>query len=127
LTETSRSKHVHVANLLRDARILSYNEMVVKAMAAEVWNSKHSTDGPNGSHNPTGNILFPAVSESESVPSTRPSRAQAAGHIRVLARRHNTFVRHGVEMYNGSFQLRAAMRKGEAKRVAKNIAKSCPI
>jgi hypothetical protein len=121
ITETPRMSHVCVSDLLDKAKIPSYNGMVVKAVAAEVWNAHHSTDGPDGMRNPTGNILFNAP------PPTRPSRATAAGHIRVPARGCRTFVRHGAEIWNASPELRAASTKSEAKRAATTFVKTCPL
>jgi hypothetical protein len=121
ITHTPRLKHVHVRDLLEEAGIPSYNAMVVKAVAAEAWNAKHSNDGPNGSHNPTGDILFNAP------PPMRPSRSLEAGLIGVPARGCRTFVRYAAELWNRTPELRDAQSKGEAKRAAKNIAKVCPI
>lgn len=88
LTQTPRSQHVGVRDLLNKVRLSSYNAMVVKAFAEEVWNSKHGLDGPNGTSNTTDENLF-------NVPSpTRLSRSMEAGHIKVPARGCKTFVRY---------------------------------
>jgi hypothetical protein len=75
LTGTMKTEHDCVLDLLDKAKIPSSNAMVIKAVAGEVWNARQSNDGPNGSHNPTGNILLNAP-----LP-TRPWRSLAAGHI----------------------------------------------
>jgi hypothetical protein len=97
ITQTLKTAHWRVVTLMANAKIPSYNRMVVRAVSTKVWNARNSVHGPNGSHNPAGNVLFPTIPTN---PLTRPSRASAAGHIRVPARGCNTFVRHADEVWN---------------------------
>jgi hypothetical protein len=121
LTQTPKTQHVRLRDLLDKAGIPSYNEMVVKAVAAEAWNASNSKDGPNGAHNPMGQVMFNVP------PPLRPSRALEAGHINVPARGCKTLVRYAAETWNGAPELRAAKSKGEAKRAAKKLARKCPL
>jgi hypothetical protein len=59
ITQTPKTAHVRVTTLLANAKIPSYNNMVVRAMATEVWKTRNSVDGPNGSHNPAGTSFSP--------------------------------------------------------------------
>jgi hypothetical protein len=124
ITQTPKTAHVRVATLMANAKIPLYNRMVVRAVATEVWNARNSVDGPNGSHNPAGNVLFPNIPTN---PLTRPSRASAAGHIRVPARGCNTFVRHAAEVWNLVPNLREATTQNAARHAAGIFANSCPI
>jgi hypothetical protein len=61
ITQTPKTAHVCVATLMANAKLPSYNKMVVRAVATEVWNARNSIDSSNGSHNPSGNVLFPTI------------------------------------------------------------------
>eukprot|EP00095_Tigriopus_kingsejongensis_P001496 maker-scaffold124_size330879-snap-gene-2.10 protein:Tk01496 transcript:maker-scaffold124_size330879-snap-gene-2.10-mRNA-1 annotation:"AGAP009769-PA" len=97
---------------LRRAGLSSLNELTVHAVAMETWRAFHSQDGPDGSRNALGQILFP------SNVATRSTRSEAAGvvspHLPYAA---NTLVDNGIAMWNKF----PALREASTKRMASNI------
>jgi hypothetical protein len=55
---TKRMDHIRVGELLQRAQLPSYNQMAVKAIAMETWNAAISKDGPNGSRNIVGKLIY---------------------------------------------------------------------
>eukprot|EP00095_Tigriopus_kingsejongensis_P004726 snap_masked-scaffold931_size79642-processed-gene-0.8 protein:Tk04726 transcript:snap_masked-scaffold931_size79642-processed-gene-0.8-mRNA-1 annotation:"hypothetical protein" len=81
------------------------------AVAMETWRAFHSQDGPSGSRNALGQVLFP------SNVATRSTRSEAAGvvspHLPYAA---NTVVDNGIAMWNKFLVL----REFSSKRMASN-------
>eukprot|EP00095_Tigriopus_kingsejongensis_P007262 maker-scaffold286_size222086-snap-gene-1.23 protein:Tk07262 transcript:maker-scaffold286_size222086-snap-gene-1.23-mRNA-1 annotation:"mammalian cell entry related domain protein" len=77
----------------------------------ETWRAFHSQDGPDGSRNALGQVLFP------SNVATRSTRLEAAGvvppHLPYAA---NTLVDNGIAMWNKF----PALREASTKRMASN-------
>jgi hypothetical protein len=59
VTGKKRSDHIRIPDLLHNAGLPSVNSLAISALAMETWKAYHSSDGPNGSRNALGNILFP--------------------------------------------------------------------
>jgi hypothetical protein len=78
-----REDHVAVKTLLDSARYLSVNQLVVKSTSMVAWSAFVSSDGKDGTRNPGGRLLF----DSNHIDTAaRPTRATAAGAIRVQTR-----------------------------------------
>eukprot|EP00095_Tigriopus_kingsejongensis_P000686 maker-scaffold58_size443543-snap-gene-0.7 protein:Tk00686 transcript:maker-scaffold58_size443543-snap-gene-0.7-mRNA-1 annotation:"protein spec3" len=95
------------------AGLSSLNELTVHAVAKETWRAFHSQDGPDGSRNALGQVLFP------SNVATRSTRSEAAGvvspHLPFAA---HTLVDNGIAMWNKFL----ALRETSTKRMASNMA-----
>eukprot|EP00095_Tigriopus_kingsejongensis_P006973 maker-scaffold693_size110418-snap-gene-0.21 protein:Tk06973 transcript:maker-scaffold693_size110418-snap-gene-0.21-mRNA-1 annotation:"hypothetical protein BRAFLDRAFT_284329" len=77
----------------------------------ETWRAFHSRDGPKGSRNALGNLLFPPV-----IPA-RLMRSEVAGLVpHCLPLAANTMVCHGNQMWNQFAALREAGTKREAAK-----------
>jgi hypothetical protein len=87
------------------------------------WNAHESHDSVAGSRNPVGNLMF----NSGNALTARPSRATAAGEVRVPTRGMNTLVTHVLETWNVCTKLRNSKLKAKASRVATNLAKNSPL
>eukprot|EP00095_Tigriopus_kingsejongensis_P001087 maker-scaffold193_size270907-snap-gene-0.13 protein:Tk01087 transcript:maker-scaffold193_size270907-snap-gene-0.13-mRNA-1 annotation:"hydroxymethylglutaryl- synthase 1" len=121
ITGAKCQDHVRIPDLLAKAGIPSLNSIAVRAVAMEAWKAYHSCDGPNGTRNPIGNLLFSNNCE-------RGTRAATGGAIPLpLISKADTFVWHATTIWNGSKDLREAPTKGAAMKVAKNLAKTAPI
>eukprot|EP00095_Tigriopus_kingsejongensis_P003946 maker-scaffold1093_size63167-snap-gene-0.14 protein:Tk03946 transcript:maker-scaffold1093_size63167-snap-gene-0.14-mRNA-1 annotation:"ferric-chelate reductase 1 homolog isoform x1" len=96
------------------AGLSSLNELPVHAVAMEKWRAFHSQDGPDGSRNALGQVLFP------SNVATRSTRSETAGvvspHLPYAA---NTLVDNGIAMWNKF----PALREASTKRMASSVAK----
>jgi hypothetical protein len=57
----------------------------------------------------------------------RPTRSAAAGVVPIELRGENTLVVHAAEIWNSTPALRVARTMGEAKRVAKSLARVAPL
>jgi hypothetical protein len=97
--------------------------MVTSAVAIEAWKANRSCDGDDGGRNPVGSLVFDSVT----VVNGRPSRAAAAGIVRVPLRGYSTMVTAAATVWNSCPDLRAAKTLGEAKLAAKNFAKGVPL
>ena len=96
----SRRDHVRVQDLLAKASLPSYNAISVRAVAMEAWKTFKSKDGPNGSRNPLGELIFQPVPTDD---STRGSRAATAGIVPLpLRAKTATFVWNAVRVWNSS-------------------------
>eukprot|EP00095_Tigriopus_kingsejongensis_P007363 maker-scaffold1571_size35388-snap-gene-0.6 protein:Tk07363 transcript:maker-scaffold1571_size35388-snap-gene-0.6-mRNA-1 annotation:"probable cytochrome p450 303a1" len=89
------------------------NELTVHAVAMETWRAFHSQDGPDGSRNALGQVLFP------SNVATRSTRSETAGvvspHLPYAA---NTLVDNGIAMWNKF----PALREASTRRMASSVA-----
>jgi hypothetical protein len=65
-----------------------------------------SNDGEAGTKNPVGRLMF----DSDLVAS-RPTRATAAGEVRVPTRGMKTLVTHPLKIWNSCVELRDALTK----------------
>eukprot|EP00095_Tigriopus_kingsejongensis_P009030 maker-scaffold458_size165745-snap-gene-0.19 protein:Tk09030 transcript:maker-scaffold458_size165745-snap-gene-0.19-mRNA-1 annotation:"hypothetical protein BRAFLDRAFT_123347" len=90
------------------------NELIVRAIALEAWQTFHSSDGENGGRNPIGNIIFPSAPDGkESGRAT--TRSKVAGLIMPpLRQTANTFPVHASNMWNKFPELRMATIIGAA-------------
>jgi hypothetical protein len=123
VTGKKRTDHIRIPDLLHRAGLPSVNALAIHALAMEMWKAYHSLDGPNGSRNALGNVLFPSNGT-----SSRPSRSVTAGIIpRPLPQMANTFADHAIRLWNKHPSLRQAGTRNAAKKVAKAISKSAPI
>jgi hypothetical protein len=59
VTGRKRSDHIRIPDLLHHAGLPSVNSLAIHALAMETWKAFHSSDGPNGSRNALGNVIFP--------------------------------------------------------------------
>ena len=125
ITGSARTDHVKIPDLLSKACIPSYNAVAVRSIALETWKASKSNDGPNGTRNPLGRVLFPDTTNKEPI---RSSRASATRMIPLpLRAKANTFVWNAASIWNHSTALREATTLGEAMRVAKSLANKAPI
>jgi hypothetical protein len=120
-----RTDHIRIPDLLHCARLPSLNSLAIHALAMETWKAYHSSDGPHGSRNALGNVLFPPNGGGS---NSRPSRSVTAGIVpRPLPQMANTFVDHAIELWNKYPALRQAGTRRAAQKVAKSMSKSAPI
>ena len=121
----ARRDHVKIEDLLARANISSYNEVTVRAVAMETWKAFQSSDGPGGSKNPLGKLIFPERNLSD---ASRTSRAATAGIIPLpLHSKASTFIWNASTVWNHSRPLREAKTKSEAMKVAKCLARNAPV
>jgi hypothetical protein len=125
VTGKTRTDYIRIPDLLHRAGLPSVNALAIHSLAMETWKAYHSSDGPNGSRNALGNILFaPSVSGAIS----RPSRSVTASIIpRPLPQMANTFADHAITLWNRHPALRQAGTRHAAKKIANAISKSAPI
>ena len=122
---SARRDHLKIPDLLAKASIPSYNAISVRAITIEAWKASTSTDGPNGTQNPLGKLLF---NNNTSRNSTMSSRSALAGKIPLpLRSKANTFVWNATSIWNHSKALRESTTKEEAMRVAKDLAQKAPV
>eukprot|EP00095_Tigriopus_kingsejongensis_P011253 maker-scaffold550_size154339-snap-gene-0.22 protein:Tk11253 transcript:maker-scaffold550_size154339-snap-gene-0.22-mRNA-1 annotation:"unnamed protein product" len=85
--------------------------MCSPCMVMETWRAFHSQDGPGGSRNALGQVLFPANV------ATRSTRSEAAGIVSLhLPYAANTLVDNGIALWNKF----PALREASTKRMASN-------
>ena len=121
ITGAKREDHVKIPELLAKAGIPSLNSLAVRSVAMEAWKAHQSSDGPDGTRNPVGNLLFNYKNE-------RSTRANTNGTIPLpLLSRAETFVWHASTIWNCSKALREAQTKSAAFTVAKSLAKLAPV
>eukprot|EP00095_Tigriopus_kingsejongensis_P006185 snap_masked-scaffold191_size271209-processed-gene-1.13 protein:Tk06185 transcript:snap_masked-scaffold191_size271209-processed-gene-1.13-mRNA-1 annotation:"jc8026cytochrome p450 cyp4c39 enzyme - green common shore crab" len=105
------SRTIHEDTTIERAGLSCLNELTVHAVAMETWRAFHSQDGPDGSRNALGQVLFPSYG------ATRSTRSEAAGvvspHLPCAA---NTLVDNGIAMWNKF----PALREASTKRMASN-------
>ena len=113
-----RDAHIPVEELLRKAGLPSINRMTVYMVALEAWKAAFSHDGPQGSRNPLGELLF-------SAPRHHP---RAAGLLNPPLRfAADTFVYEAYTIWNQSKNLREASTLSAAKRAAHTVAAAAPL
>jgi hypothetical protein len=76
-----------------------------------------------GTRNPVGNLM----DGSGNVPTVRPTRATAAGEVRVPTRGVNTLLTPALETWNAYAELRDSKSKAKASRAATNLARNSPL
>eukprot|EP00095_Tigriopus_kingsejongensis_P000474 maker-scaffold1054_size66621-snap-gene-0.9 protein:Tk00474 transcript:maker-scaffold1054_size66621-snap-gene-0.9-mRNA-1 annotation:"hemolysin secretion protein d" len=90
-----RTDHINVSSLFQRAGLSSRNDVTVHAVSMETWRAFHSQDGPDGSGNALGQVLFP------SNVATRSTRSEAAGVVSPhLPYPSNTLVGNGIATWN---------------------------
>jgi hypothetical protein len=87
------------------------------------WNAHVSDDGVNGTRNPVGDRMF----GNGSAPTARPTRATAAGEVRVTTRGMDTVATHALETWNVRAELRDSKTKVKANRAATYLARKSPL
>jgi metal-dependent amidase/aminoacylase/carboxypeptidase family protein len=102
---------------------MSLNQLAVRATAMAAWNARESDNGVAGTRNPVGSLMF----DSGNALTVRPTRATAAGEVRVPTRGVNTLVTHALENWNSCAELRKSTTKAEASRAATTLAKNSPL
>jgi hypothetical protein len=102
--------HITVKDLLESAKL------VVKSTAMAAWSAYVSNKSKAGTRNPVGRLMF-----NRDLVVLRPTRATAAGEVRVPMRGVKTLVTHGLEIWNSCAELRDASTKDRAATIlAKN-------
>jgi hypothetical protein len=120
-----RTINIKIPDLLHRAGLPSVNALSVQAVAIDMWKAYHGMDGPKGSRNALGNVIFPLGGSGASL---RPTRSVMAGVIASpLPYPVNTFADHAVTLWNKHPALRQAGSRHAAQVVAKIISKSAPI
>jgi hypothetical protein len=118
-----REDHIPVEELLEAAKFILLNQLVVRATAMAAWNAHVSDDGVASTRNPVGNLMF----SNGNAATVRPTRATAAGEVRVATRGVNTLVTHALETWNACAKLKDSESKAEASRAATNLARNSPL
>jgi hypothetical protein len=91
-----RTDQIRIPDLLHRAGLPSVNTLAIHALAMEMWKAYHSLDGPNGSRNALGNVLFPPTISGA---ISRPSRSVTASIIpRPLPQMANIFADHAIQL-----------------------------
>ena len=121
-----REDHIKLPLLLHRAGLPSYNNMIIRAMAMEAWKAFHSDDGGCGGRNLVGKLVFPKPRGTSADDSTRMTRAEMAGEVKITLRGENTFIVHAATIWNKNLELRSALTKGAAKTIASKIANTAP-
>ena len=125
LTGHRRSDHVPIPSLLQAAGLQSLNAVAVKSTAVETWKAFHSSDGPNGSRNPLGNVIFNKQVSNLSQMSTR---SKTSGQVPLpLPLAAPTMAYNAAKVWNYSEELRNATSLRAAKLVARKLAKAAPL
>jgi hypothetical protein len=114
-----REDHIPLEDLLEAAKLMSLNQLVVRATAMAAWNAHVSNDGVDGTRNLVGDL----TSGNGNAPTGRPTRATAAGEVRVPSRGVDTLVTHALETWNACAELRDSKSKAEANKAATNLAR----
>ena len=115
--------HIRTSDLLHRAGMASLNAMGVRAVAMECWKAAHSSDGPNGTKNPLGALLFASGNDRR----TRAGNDGSLPHTGPLRFPADTFVCHAAKIWNSSAALRRAPTVGAATAVAKALGKNAPV
>jgi hypothetical protein len=106
-------------DLLEAAKFRLLNQQVGRATAMAAWNAYVSDGGVDGSRNRVGDRMF----GNGIGPTARPTRATAAGEVRVPTRGMGTLVTHKLKTWNACAELRYSKTKAEANRAATNLAR----
>jgi hypothetical protein len=117
-----REDHITVKDLLELAKYLSLNQLMVKSMAMAALSAYVSNDGEDGTGNLVGHLMFDS-----NLVASRPTRAMAAGEVRVPTRGVKTLVTHTLKIWNSCAELRDALTKAMANSAATTLAKNSPL
>ena len=125
IIRVKRMDHISVANLLVRAGLPSYNRLAVRAIAAEAWKAYHSQDGPSGSRNPLGSILFGPHHNQATDKRTRANNdGRITPPLKVAA---PCMVYNAYKIWNAFPELRSAKTLSSAKTIAVAIARNVPL
>ncbi len=124
VTGSRRNDKMKITDLLQKARLPSYNQSAIRALALESWKAFHSRDGPGGERNPLGLLLFGSRREDSAI--GRMTRGAANGKLRVPVYL-DSMVANGVRIWNMSGKLREATTYRAAVTAARDIAAECPV
>jgi hypothetical protein len=83
-----------------------------------------SNNGKASTRNPAGRLLFDSNRINT---ASRPTRATAAGEVRVPTQGAKTFVTHWLKIWNSCAELRDAPTKAKANWAATTLAKNSPL
>jgi hypothetical protein len=97
-----REDHIPVEDLLEAAKLMSLNQLVVRATAMAAWKAHVSNEGVDGSRNPVGDLMF----GNGNAPTARPTRATALGEVRVPTRGVDTHMTHTLKTWSTCAELR---------------------
>jgi hypothetical protein len=115
-----REDHILIKDLLESAKYRSLNQLVVRYTAMAAWSAYVSDEGEAGTRNPVGRLMY----DSNLVALLRPTRATAAGEVRVLTRGVKTLLTHALKSGNLCAELRNSPTKAKASRAATTLAKN---
>jgi hypothetical protein len=115
-----REDHIPIVDLLEAAKFLLLNQQVVRARAMAAWNAYVSDNGADGTSNQVGGRMF----GNGIGPTTRPTRATAAGEVRVPTRGMDTLLTHALETWNACAELRDSKTKAKANRTTTSLARN---
>jgi hypothetical protein len=119
-----REDHIPIVDLLEATKFLLLNQQVVRSTAMAAWNAYVSNNDSNGTWNPVDSCMFGNVDQ---LATTRPTRATAAGEVRVPTRGMDTLLTHALKTWNACAELRDARTKAEANRAATILARNSPL
>lgn len=130
ITGSKRADHHKLLDLHKAAKVNTYNNISIRAVATEAWKCNMSRDGPSGNRNELGARIFGDLVQGtangnqvvKSTAAARSSRSMTAGKVPVPLRGENTFIAHAARAWNASPALRAAATLAEAKRAARLLA-----
>ena len=118
---------VPTSELLATSGLPSYNRLVVKSVALEAWKAYHSNDGPGGSRNPLGTIIFGSDNCTVGEDKPRHTRATNSGCINPpLPMAAPTLAHNVYRVWNSCRPLREARTLAEAKTAASTFARLAP-
>jgi hypothetical protein len=106
-----REDRITVKDLLDSAKYLSLIQLVVKSLAMAAWSWYESNDGEAGTRNPVGRLMV-----NSNLVASWPTRATAAGEVRVPTRGVKTLVRHALEIWNSCAELMPQRRPRRSVR-----------
>jgi hypothetical protein len=86
------------------------------------WNAYVRDDRTNDTRSLVGSRMFGNGNR----PATRPTRAIAAGEVRVPTRGRDTLLTHALKTWNACAELQDSRTKAEANRAATNLARNSP-
>jgi hypothetical protein len=118
-----REDHIPIKDLLEGAKLMLLNQLVVRATAIAAWNAHVSDNGVDGLRNPVGDLMF----GNGNAPKVRPTRATAAGEVRVPTRGMDTLVTHALETWNTCAELSDSKSMAEANRATTNLSRKSPL
>ena len=133
VTGTRLLDKLPTAELLTMSGLPSYNRLVVRSAALEAWKAFMSNDGPDGTRNPLGTLLFGDSGHMDgedkaTIMPNRPTRATTSGCIQPPLPMAAPSMAHSIyRIWNACAPLRAARTLTEAKKAAADLASSAPL